>query len=93
MSPKCGQRVAFGTGSSPSHQWCVCHVLVCEHVVESGQRSVYGVLGVGGCVSCGGVVRQGTSTWRSGLASQQCEQLTGHAAGEGCVDPWVSAGV
>lgn len=41
----------------------------------------------------GGVIRQGAPATRSGPTMQKVLQLSGHAAGEGCVDPWVGARV
>lgn len=52
--------------------------------------SVQAVLGGGG-VCGGGVVRQGAPAASSGPTVQQVLQLSGHAAGESCVNPWVGA--
>lgn len=44
-------------------------------------------------MSGGRVIWQRAPAARSGPTVQQFLQLSGHTAGEGCVDPWVGAGV
>ncbi len=68
------------------------HACLFRHVSACQSPSVQAVLGGGG-VCGGGVVVQGAPAARSRPTVQQVLQLSGHAAGESCVDPWVGARV
>lgn len=68
-----------------------CLFQICLYLFHQS-LSVQAVLGGGG-VCGGGVVGQGAPAASSWPALQQVLHLSGHAAGESCVDPWVGARV
>lgn len=85
----CVQQHVLATQSMCTHARLFKHVSVCLFLSHHS-LSVQTVLG-GGRVCGGGVVWQGTSAATSRPTLQQVLQLSGHAAGESCVDPRVGA--
>lgn len=74
---------------------CTCiHACLLETCPSASHQSlsVQAVLGGRGVCS-GGVIGQRAPAAGSGPAVQQALQFSGHAAGEGCIDPWVGARV
>lgn len=81
------QRHVLATGRVCTRACLFKHVTVC-HSLSHQSLSVQAVLGGGG-VRGGGVIRKGAPAAGSRPTLQQALQLSGHAAGESCVDPWV----